>query len=454
MNDDDSLQLLRRLIWLYFWLLIFEGALRKWIFPQLSGALLIVRDPVALAIYLAALRKGVFPWTPFVWCVLGLATLCFAASFAGEGTIAVTLYGLRADFLHLPLIVVIPRAMRPEDVKRLGFALLATLPFMTALAILQFKGSPESRWNVGAGAEIGGQLYAAQGKVRASGTFSFVTGMASYLALCAAFLLRGSSRSRIFPRWLTLTALPAFVLTLAISGSRSAVLVVGIVCTIMLYMGIRRPEEFGAAVRPMIFAIIAFLLMDLVTPLVREGMAVQRNRFQGGGGLKEGIIYRYAQDFSYGWQALFRAPPLGIGLGIGTNAGSRLLAGRRMFILGESEWQRVIMESGPFLGTAYLALRIGTLIMIVVVSYRGFLNGQPLAMLLAGVSALDLINGQFGQPTALGFAVFTSGLALAAAAPDQNKAPPEAPKLEVVKRPRGQSRYAERLHGSGNPTTA
>jgi hypothetical protein len=125
-----------------------------------------------------------------------------------------------------------------------------------------------------------------------------------------------------------------------------------------------------------------------------------------------------------------------------------------MFLLGEGEWQRVIMESGPFLGPAYLALRIGTLVMIVTTAYRSFLNGRPLPMLLAGVSGLDLINGQFGQPTALGFAVFTAGLALAASVPDENEETPKTPQLEVVKRPRGRSRYAEHLHGSGNPTTA
>jgi hypothetical protein len=32
------------LIWLYFWLLIWEGSLRKWIFPSLSAPLLVVRD--------------------------------------------------------------------------------------------------------------------------------------------------------------------------------------------------------------------------------------------------------------------------------------------------------------------------------------------------------------------------------------------------------------------------
>src|SRR5580700_3569286 len=101
----DPLRPLRRLIWLYFWLLLFEGVLRKWLLPGLSGPLLIVRDPVALAIYALALRHGVFPRSGLVWWTAALAALCFAASFAGLGNLKVTLFGMRADFLHLPLIV-------------------------------------------------------------------------------------------------------------------------------------------------------------------------------------------------------------------------------------------------------------------------------------------------------------------------------------------------------------
>ncbi|MEP6686323.1 MAG: hypothetical protein ABJB22_06050, partial [Verrucomicrobiota bacterium] len=36
---------IRRLIWLYILLLVFEGAFRKWIVPQLSSPLLLIRDP-------------------------------------------------------------------------------------------------------------------------------------------------------------------------------------------------------------------------------------------------------------------------------------------------------------------------------------------------------------------------------------------------------------------------
>src|SRR5258708_2827447 len=50
MQPPDESKSIRRLIWLYFWLLIFEGALRKWVVPSLSSVLLLARDPVVIAI--------------------------------------------------------------------------------------------------------------------------------------------------------------------------------------------------------------------------------------------------------------------------------------------------------------------------------------------------------------------------------------------------------------------
>ncbi len=443
MNEPTTA--LRRWIWLYFWLLIFEGALRKWVLPGLSNPLLIVRDPVVIGIYMLALRDKVFPRSAFVgWtCVLG--ALCMVASVAVLENLKITLYGFRADFLHLPLIAVLPSVLRMEDVRRLGYALLAVLPGMALLAVLQFKGGPDSRWNVGAGNEFGAQLYAAEGKVRASGTFSFSTGIASYLAICAAFLLYDLLERRVYPRWLTLLAAPSLVLSLVVSGSRTAVLLVVIVCGMVLIMGLMRPAEFGAAVRPVLLGLAAVILIANFTSLFDEGLAVHRQRFEGGGGFHDGIIVRFFHDFVAGWDALFRAPPLGIGLGIGTNAGAQMLNRQREFLLGEGEWQRVIMESGPILGAGYLVLRVGSFLMVLDAGISGYRRGLSLPLLLAGAASVDLVTGQFGQPTALGFAVFTAGLGIAAAQARQRDAVQE----ETVQEAKlaGRSSYAQRLHG-------
>ena len=50
--------LLKKLIWLYFLFLLFEGALRKWFLPGLSQGLLIIRDPIVVWIYYIAYNQG------------------------------------------------------------------------------------------------------------------------------------------------------------------------------------------------------------------------------------------------------------------------------------------------------------------------------------------------------------------------------------------------------------
>ena len=99
---------IRKLIWLYVILLVFEGALRKWVMPGLSNPLLIIRDPVVILIYLLALRARAFPWNAFVISLLVLSIVCLAAGMLvlepylpPSKFIFVTLYGFRSDFLRL-----------------------------------------------------------------------------------------------------------------------------------------------------------------------------------------------------------------------------------------------------------------------------------------------------------------------------------------------------------------
>lgn len=49
--------LYRKAIWIYIFLLIFEGALRKWFLPSLATPLLLVRDPIAIWLTIIGLQK-------------------------------------------------------------------------------------------------------------------------------------------------------------------------------------------------------------------------------------------------------------------------------------------------------------------------------------------------------------------------------------------------------------
>ena len=51
---------IKKLIWCYFLLLLFEGALRKWFLPGLSQGLLIIRDPIVIWIYYLCYAQRLF----------------------------------------------------------------------------------------------------------------------------------------------------------------------------------------------------------------------------------------------------------------------------------------------------------------------------------------------------------------------------------------------------------
>src|SRR6188508_3611873 len=102
-----ALKYVRGLIWTYFILLMFEGTLRKWILPQYSDVLLIVRDPVVLAIYCLAIRARVFPRNFWMLSLGVIALLSWLVSLVVlqpylslKPLILVTGFGFRSNYLH------------------------------------------------------------------------------------------------------------------------------------------------------------------------------------------------------------------------------------------------------------------------------------------------------------------------------------------------------------------
>ena len=89
--------------------------------PGLANPLLVVRDPVLIGLYGLAYMKGVFPKSAFIPWIAGLGVLAtFVSLAATEAPMLVTLYGLRCDFLHLPLIFLLPKVLRREDLRLVG----------------------------------------------------------------------------------------------------------------------------------------------------------------------------------------------------------------------------------------------------------------------------------------------------------------------------------------------
>jgi hypothetical protein len=462
--ENPTIRNIRRLIWLYFWLLLLEGALRKWVVPQLSNPLLIIRDPVVILIYVLAIRARLFPRNGWVVSLVFIACLSFAASFVAlwayipPGRIAlVSGFGVRANFLHLPLIFVMPSVLRPEDVKRIGWWVLILAVPMALLMVAQFRASPDSFLNRTAGGE-GEQIVSAMGKVRTAGPFSFVVGVVAYFALTTGFLVWAALQRGVYRNWVLFAAGSALLIGIAVSGSRSVVGACAVVVASLVFVLFLRPRavnRFGQVL--LVTVVLGFIVTQ--TPIFREGLGVLTARFTAVAEAEEqsiaiGLISRVFDGFGELVRIFPTAPFFGFGLGIGTNGGAKFLTGQSTFLLAEGEWARLVLESGPVLGLAFLFWRFGLAVRIALLCLQSVRRGNVLPLLLFSSSGLPLMNGQFGPPTILGFAVFTTGLALAARNSDDEseisagpvKSEPAAERIVGRRSP-----YAERLHGPAAP---
>jgi hypothetical protein len=459
--EENAKRYIRYLVWLYFWLLLVEGALRKWVLPDLSNPLLIIRDPVVLLIYLLSFRARVFPRNAWVVTLMVMGLLTTLATFFQlwdyfdpKVIAAVAGYGVHANFFHLPLIFIIPRVLSFDDVKKIGWWTLVLLVPMTLLMIAQFRGAPDAWVNRTAGGE-GEMLMSAMGKVRAAGTFSFVIGVVAYFALATGFLVWAVLNGGVYKTWLLAVAGAALIVGLAVSGSRSAIGACAVVVALLLIVVFLRPDivnRFGQILIAMV--VLGFIVSRI--PVFREGASVMSTRFSEVAeateqSIPQDLMSRVLSGFEDGLFVITKAPLLGYGLGIGTNAGAKFLTGRSVFLLSEAEWPRILNESGPIIGLAYILWRCALVFRIGWLAIKSVIMGNLLPLLLLGSSFLPMISGQFGQPTILGFAVFTTGLALAAIKESPAVQSPPKPPPGGMKGPmkpvRGRSLYAERLHG-------
>lgn len=459
-DATTTIRNIRRLIWVYLWLLMLEGALRKWIVPQLSGPLLVIRDPVVLAIYLLALRARLFPHNAYVFSLAIIALLSWTTGiivllplYSFRTTLLVTGYGIRSDFLHLPLIFVIPAVFKFEDVERVGrWTIIGMIP-TALLMVWQFASPPDSFVNRTAGTGESLQIMAGGGRIRPPGVFSFVSGTVYYLSAVAAFLLHAVLAKLPYKTWLLGASAAGLIVGLGVSGSRSTVLAVAVVVASVGIILLLRPALVNKFWRHLL---LAFVILWAVTyiPIFQEGLKVLSNRFiESAESTDNSIVGDLTGRTIFGFTEaahIIRNVPLGgYGLGVGTAAGAVFLTGQADFLLAENEWSRILLEGGPVLGLAFLIWRCALVLKIGRFAIGQVRVGNTLPVFLFSASIFILLQGTFGQPTSLGFAVVFGGLCLAAKA--EGEVPVAAPVSDVTVSPirvQHRSKYAELLHGS------
>jgi hypothetical protein len=273
------------------------------------------------------------------------------------------------------------------------------------------------------------------------------------MSVSAAFLIYGALRRTVYNNWVMIASGAALGVGIFISGSKSSVIAVLLVVIALGVILIVRPRAVNRFGWTLVIVVIGALIVSRL-PIFKEGFQIVSDRFTSAAEATDttvvrGTIERVINDFAEGLKNINMFPLFGYGIGIGTNVGGRILVGRPAILLGESEWTRVLAESGPILGLAFLLWRTLLVLQLGRWSFAALKQGNLLPILLFGSGFTVLLNGQFGQPTILGFAVILNGFCLAATRPRVVDSPTTTPPMNdqpVAKPLPRNSPFANRLH--------
>lgn len=413
------------MLWVYFFLIIFEGALRKWFLPNLSDLLLVVRDPVGIAIlYIAFINRLLKPNIYFKGLFFIGIFGFFIAMFGGHENIFVALFGIRVFLIHMPLIFVIGKVFVRKDVIAIGKAMLYFSILMAVLIIFQFYSSQSSYINCGVGGNMDGTsgIGGALDFYRPSGTFSYANGNSLFWGLLAPF---------VFYFWINLSYVNKFVLIFATASllvsiyfsiSRTVLFEISLSFVFVIFISLRSVKLFNKVI-VLILVISLLIIVFSQLEIFQTGKLVFITRIfsanETEGSIIRGTIYNrfvdkgLLQAFSIDHEISF----VGDGIGSNSNFAAKLLGVKSG--ISDFEWPRLILELGLILGMLTICLRIGIAVHVIKKYFTVNLKDNKLPILLMSFGILQIIQGQFAQPTSLGFISMSGGLIIASF--NQNK---------------------------------
>lgn len=453
-----------RLVFVLLLMAVLEGAVRKWVAPQLGAYIFFVRDPVLVLVYLLAARHRLWPkhspWLRlFVWMgAVGVLVLALQMASGGHSDhrLILGIYGWRAYFLYPPLALLVGATFRRDDLQRL-FKLILWLAIPVAVLVtLQFASPQGAPINVGIAEEKEFQfrgLGLNAERTRPMGPFASGAGQnqfgaTAFLILLAFFI---SPRRLPQPALATLLVTGAGVLTcIALSGSRGLVLQCAVALLVSQLVGVvgRSGALKGRAfIWPAVLTVAALAAYPLVFP---EGYSAFMERWTAADAgesktFELGVVGRALWGVVNFVRLIGEVPVFGSGLGFGGNAAMTLNA--RIDGVpppySETEFARHMVDLGPVFGLGYVFVRLALVAWLTGMALRATrLLADPMPLLLWSYVAYLLVMGQMtGQGTINFYGWLFAGLLIASCnAPLPARTRARAPAEALPRRPRHDSK--------------
>ena len=424
-RQEAGRQLIVRLVFIIFLLLIFEGALRKWVLPGLQRPLYFSRDPFVLLIYVCVLLNGLILRSRML-VVLGLFAVpvsvftCSLPSSASDirspGRSASTITSSTFRSPSSSAVAFASRIWR----RLIRLNLLLAIP-IAILVFVQYHSRPSAFVNRALAHDIDKVTYVAGDILRPYGTFTSDGGNVLYTAvsvtmLAAAWITGAQMR---LPLWLILPSTGATMVMALTTGSRSIWFFLGYTA-LCLVAAVLSGSRSGLNSRALGFVLLMTLgTVALYASVLAPAYQAMVDRLAVATRSEGSLVARPEGMVTHVFEILDETPITGSGLGSGILGAVAVITGERHFALAEGEWDRIVLELGPVLGLLFIGLRI---VLVAWLLRRALLAnrmyGNPAGLLLFGFVGPHLLVGQITMSgEGAMFAWLFVGLILAATNP-------------------------------------
>jgi len=346
-------------------ILIIEGALRKWVWPEYGHYIFFLKDFVILAAYIkfysspSLLSKNIGRKEPLILLfVMFSAVICLIQAFNPNlGSPILGLFGAKNYLLYIPLIYLIAHLFESQEelYKFLRKYLLLVVP-IGLLGFVQYFSPNDSLIN--RYAWEGAPDVAGWGsRPRITGTFSYISGYGTYLMICAALLLPLiTTKERFYWKGVYVLILLLIIVNMFMTGSRGPVIF--FVLLLIGYLFCNNPSK------------VLMIFRRLVIPLMVCSIAIiwwfqpQFQLFMERLIKTDSVIWRIADSLKQLYLLLTTAGLGGYGSGATYQAADiirnvfHLPAGKHFPVFSEGEVGKIMLELGVIGFTFWYTLKV------------------------------------------------------------------------------------------------
>ena len=425
--------------------IIIEGAIRKWFLPSSSELVYFYKDLLMVVIVISYLKKQ--RKTPFLikqelklLVVTLVAFTIYAVASISNPALPhplVGVLGVKAYLLYAPLAFLVPRMFTNKEklTKFLKWYLIIALP-VAALGAMQFVDSDQNSllnryaWDEKTAAATGMEMAVANFQdsaggnyVRVTGPFSYLSGLAIYLPTTFALLLGLISQPSIrslpsILKWIYYLILAIVATTTFMTGSRAAVLNLGVIALIFYWLAPKK-DLLQRLRQAMVGIALVFVALTVFFPQAFD--ALYTRAFGGEAQVEEGQG-RIAEAFRPPFDEAAYAGAFGYGIGATQNATPVLMSklnlpnmGEQIPIYFEGESGRVMLDLGVVGYLLFVFLRISILITLFYICFS-IRDAESKTLAVAAVVAILfplVVGGAVAQHTQNVYQWFLIGIPLA-----------------------------------------